>query len=148
MGQKAQLHPNARTCSIGLEVTPLTQYNPFSGLVGHSVQRHLLMLSSESVNCSFFLNLKSMAYLSKTFAIYFILAREHARFCCAWAEQWRTWCFWCFNKTFYIENERVHLNVSHESSIKWKGLIIEKCLNNFGKGRTLWGFQEWRSTSP
>jgi hypothetical protein len=34
MGQKAQLHPNARTCSIGLEVEPLTQYNPFSGLVG------------------------------------------------------------------------------------------------------------------
>jgi len=62
MGQKAQLHPSARAWSTGFEVTPLAQYSPFSGFVGHSTHRHLLMLSSLSGTALLccFLRLKSM----------------------------------------------------------------------------------------
>ncbi len=50
MEHKAQSHPNARTCLIGFDVSPLTQNKPSSGLVRHSGQRHLVMFSSESTS--------------------------------------------------------------------------------------------------
>ncbi len=46
----AQSQTNALSSSIGFEVTPLTQYKPFSGLVGHSVQRHFSRVSGESTS--------------------------------------------------------------------------------------------------
>jgi len=63
MGQKAQLHPNVLTFSIGFLVIPLAQYMAvLSGLVGHSVHRHLFTDSSLSGTgfLSFFLRLKNM----------------------------------------------------------------------------------------